>query len=51
MDSIIGFPKTSQQHDSIMVMVHNMSKGAHFIPIKSTHKANDVAQYFMKELF
>lgn len=38
MDFVIGFPMIVKHHDSIMVMVENLLKVAHFIPVKSTHK-------------
>jgi transposase InsO family protein len=34
-----------------MVVVDNLSKETHFIPIKSTFKSIDVANVFMKEIF
>ena len=43
MDFITGFPKIMRQHDSIMVIVDRLTKVAHFIPLKSTFSASDVA--------
>ena len=51
MDFIIRFPMTWRQHDSIMVVVDKLTKVAHFIPVKSTHKTDDIANIFMKEIF
>ena len=34
-----------------MVVVDKLSKSAHFIPVKSTCKAIDITQIFMKEVF
>jgi hypothetical protein len=51
MDFIIGLPKSTKQNDAIMVVVDKLSKFAHFIPIKSTCKALDIANIFMKEIF
>ena len=42
---------TWRQHDSIMVVVDKLTKEAHFILVKSTHKIDDIAQIFMKEIF
>ena len=42
---------TWRQHDSIMVVVDKLTKAAHFIPVKSTHKTGDIAKLFMKEIF
>jgi hypothetical protein len=33
-----------------MVVVEKLTKAAHFIPLKTTHKAVDVADIFMKEV-
>ena len=51
LDFITGLPRTQKQHDSIMVVVDKLSKSAHFIPVKSTHKAADIAEIFLKEIF
>jgi hypothetical protein len=50
MDFIMGLPRTSKLHDSIMVVVDKFTKAAHFIPLKTTNKAADVADIFMKEV-
>ena len=39
-----------RQHDSIMVMVDKLTKAAYFIPVKSTHKIDDIAKIFMQEI-
>jgi hypothetical protein len=50
MDFITGFPRTDKQHDSIMVVVNKLTKASHFILLKTTHKATEVADIFMKEV-
>jgi hypothetical protein len=50
MDFITGLPRTSKQHDSTMVVVDNLTKATHFIPLKTTHRATDVADIFLKEV-
>jgi hypothetical protein len=50
MDFITGLPRTGKQHDSIMVVVDKLTKAAHFIPLKTTHKATNVADIFMREI-
>jgi len=47
MDFITGLPRTSRQHDSIMVVMDRLIKVAHFIPMKSLYSTNDVAQVFI----
>jgi hypothetical protein len=50
MDFIMGLPRIGKLHDSIMVVVEKLTKYAHFIPLKTTHKAADVVDIFMKEV-
>ena len=51
MDFITRLPMAWRQHDSIMVVVEKLTKAAHFRPVKSTHKTDDIAKIFMKEIF
>jgi hypothetical protein len=50
MDLITGFPRTCKHHDSIMVVVENLTKASHFIPFKTTHKVSSVMDIFMREV-
>jgi hypothetical protein len=50
MDFITKLPKTSKQHDSIMVVVDKITNIAHFIPVKLTHKATNVVDIYMREI-
>ena len=51
MDFIIGLPTLTKQNDAIMVVMDKLSKSTHFIPVKSTCKAIDIANVFLKEIF
>ena len=51
MDFITNLPNNFRQRDSIMVIVDKLSKATHFIPVKSTYKAVNIAYIFMKEIF
>ena len=51
MDFIIGLPKSKNQNDSIFVVIDKLSKEAHLIPMKSTYKAMNIADIFLKEIF
>ena len=51
MDFITGLLITWRQHDSIMVVVEKLTKAAHFIPVKSTHKIDDIAKIFVRDIF
>ena len=48
LDFITGLYKNQKQNDSIMVVVDKLSKESHFIPIKTTYKAANIAHIFMK---
>ena len=48
MDFITSLPKNFRQYDSIMILVNKLSKVAHCIPVKSTYKAVNIADIFMK---
>ena len=50
MDFITDFLRTFRQHDSIMVVVEILTKVAHFIPVKPTYLASDVAQVFIRDV-
>lgn len=49
MDFIIGIPRTKRQHDSIVLVLDKPSKYTHFILVKSTYKAINIIEIFMKE--
>ena len=51
MDFITSLPKSKKQNDSIFVVIDNLSKAAHFIPLKSTYKAVNIVDIFFKEIF
>ena len=50
IDFITRLPRSNRRHDSIMVVVDKLTKAAHFVPVKSTHKAADIAEIFMREI-
>ena len=51
MDFIIGIPKGKNKNDSIFVLIDKLSKATHFIPVKLTYKAVNIADIFLKEIF
>ena len=51
MEFITDLPKSKNQNDSIFVVINKLSKAAHFIPVKSTYKAVNIADIFLKEIF
>ena len=51
LDFITGLPRNQNQNDSIMVVVDKLSKAAHFIPVKTTYKAANIADIFFWNIF
>ena len=50
MDFITKLPKTRLQNDAIRVVVDKLTKVAHFIPVKTTHKVSNIANIYKKEV-
>ena len=50
MEFIVGLPMTSRRHDSIFVVVDTLTKSAHFILVKTTYKALEIARDFINEI-
>jgi len=50
MDSIIGFHRKSKKNDSIIILVDRLSKVAHFIQVKTSNLASELAQIFVREI-
>jgi hypothetical protein len=50
MDFITKLPRTNRKNDFIMVVVDKLTKAAHFIPVKLTHKASNIADIYLKEI-
>jgi hypothetical protein len=48
IDFITKLPRTNKQHYSIMVVVDKLTKVAHFIPVKLTHKATNIVDVYMR---
>jgi hypothetical protein len=50
MEFITKFPRNAKQHDFIMVVVDNLTKAAHFIPMNSMHKEKNIVDIYMREI-
>jgi hypothetical protein len=50
MDFITKLPTTAKQHDSIIVVVDKLTKASHFVPVKSTYKATNIIDIYMREI-
>ncbi|XP_058726825.1 uncharacterized protein LOC131598218 [Vicia villosa] len=50
MDFIVGLPRARGGYDSIWVIVDRLTKSAHFLPVKTTHKVIHLARLFIAEI-
>nr|GEU75959.1 reverse transcriptase domain-containing protein [Tanacetum cinerariifolium] len=50
MDFISKLPKTSNEHDTIWVIVDRLTKSAHFIPTKATDSMETLTRLYIKEI-
>jgi len=50
MDFVVGLPQTQRHHDVIWVIVDRLTKAAHFLAIKSTFNAEQLAELYIAEI-
>ncbi|GJQ90967.1 putative reverse transcriptase domain-containing protein [Tanacetum coccineum] len=50
MDFITKLPKTSNEHDTIWVIVVRLTKSAHFIPTRETNSMETLTRLYIKEI-
>ena len=50
MDFVVGLPQTMGKYDSIWVIVDRLTKSAHFIPVKVTYNAENLAKIYISEI-
>jgi hypothetical protein len=50
MDFIVGLPRTQLGYDSIWVIVYQLTKVAHFIPVKTNYYGPQLAELYMSRI-
>jgi hypothetical protein len=50
MDFIVGLPLKTRRYDLIFVVVDILMRSAHFIPMRTTYQAPDIARVFISEI-
>ncbi|CAA0831250.1 Uncharacterized mitochondrial protein AtMg00860, partial [Striga hermonthica] len=50
MDFLVELPRSRSGYDSIWVIVDRLTKSAHFLPVRTTMKASDYAELFVKDI-
>ncbi|CAA0830064.1 Uncharacterized mitochondrial protein AtMg00860, partial [Striga hermonthica] len=49
MDFLVGLPRSRSAYDSIWVIVDRLTKSGHFLPVRTTMKASNYAEFFVKD--
>ncbi|XP_062093931.1 uncharacterized protein LOC133799942 [Humulus lupulus] len=50
MDFVVGFPKTSKQHDAIWVIVYRYTKSTHFLLVRMTYTMDQWAELYVQKI-
>ena len=50
MDFVTGLPLTLGKHDSVWVIVDRLTKSAHFLPVKTSYNAEQLARIYIREI-
>jgi hypothetical protein len=50
MDFVVGLPKTQKGHDSIWVIVDQLTKVAHFLPVRTTYGGEKLAKLYIENI-
>ena len=50
MDFVSGFPRTSQGHNAVWVIVDRLTKSAHFLGMKTTDITETLSQLYIREI-
>jgi hypothetical protein len=50
MEFITGLPRSNRGHDSIWVIVDRLTKVAHFLPVKTTDRGQNLAELYIRRI-
>ena len=50
MDFVVGLPLTRRRHDSVWVIVDQLTKSAHFLPVRTDYSLDKLAELYIKEI-
>ena len=50
MDFVVGMPRTQKHHDAVWMIVDQLTKSAHFLAMKTTFNAEQLAELYIKEI-
>ena len=50
MDFVTHFPRTSQKHDAVWVIVDRLTKSAHFLDMRMTFTLKEFCKLYIREI-
>ena len=50
MDFVVRLPLTGRKHDSIWVVVDQLTKSAHFLPVRTDYSLDKLVELYIKEI-
>ena len=50
MDFVVGLPLTGRKNDSVWVAVDQLTKSAHFLPVRTDYSLDKLAELYIKEI-
>ena len=50
MDFVVGLPVIGRKHDSVWVVVDQLTKSAHFLPVRTDYSLDKLAELYIKEI-
>ena len=50
MDFVVGMPRTQKHHDAVWMIVDQLTKSAHFLAMKMTFNAEQLAELYIKQI-
>ena len=50
MDFMVGLPMTRRKHDSVWVVVNQLTKSTHFLPARTDYSLDKLAELYIKKI-
>ena len=50
MDFMVGLPLTGRKHDSVWVVIDQLTKSAHFLPVRTDYSLDKLAGLYISEI-
>ena len=50
MDFVAGLPMTGRKHDSVWVVVDQLTKSSHFLPVRTDYSLDKLVELYIREI-